>query len=142
MRVLVAIFLFVVVVAVAGAFLGVFDLRTLRTKATVAASNARADIGGAVKNGARSANTGPRAVKDAQLCRDNLRRIEAAKRTLKSTGKVNFTWEMIVKQMGGERLACPNGGTYDVGSRQVAASCSVGDNNTDVTADDHSIDKK
>ena len=79
----------------------------------------------------------------ARQCRENLARIESAKRA--AAEKLNITTgtvplDAILRLMGLAALPkCPAGGEYTVGQMGFAAKCSIGGNETTKTDDDHII---
>lgn len=101
-------------------------------------------------------NTGPAGdVNIARLCRQNLNRIQAAKRKAafergQQVGAI--TWEEILRQMPDvpkRRLTpaefdkyvphCPAGGTYTLGTLEEVPRCSIGGQGTLSLEDDHII---
>ncbi|MBI1291946.1 hypothetical protein GC173_12010 [bacterium] len=76
----------------------------------------------------------------AATCRENLRRIELAKRKAAAASgltKADVTWAELTPHLGKQRPACPSGGTYNIGSTTVMAKCSISNNHTTDDADDH-----
>lgn len=90
----------------------------------------------------------------AQACRENLHRIQAAKRKAaqdrgNSIGAV--TWEEVLTAMRGSLHGltsdqinalipkCPDGGTYSIGTLEEVPRCSISGNGTVSSADDHII---
>lgn len=74
----------------------------------------------------------------AAACRNNLTRIESAKAKLRSTRAIgNMSWGEVYRELGVNSLACPAGGEYILGSQQVSVRCSISNNGTSSTADDH-----
>ena len=77
----------------------------------------------------------------ARQCRENLARIESAKRAAAeklgiSAGTVPL--DAILQQMNQKALPrCPGGGEYAVGGVNFPVKCSVGDNGTKTSEDDH-----
>jgi hypothetical protein len=52
-----------------------------------------------------------------------------------------MSWTEIEKETGVRRgsFRCPSGGDYILGSQSIAVRCTVGDNGTPSTADDHRL---
>ncbi len=137
--------LIVVAVLILGAlvgaafFLGILDWQTTETKLRVEASKATSQVKSAINEGVSAPSTGG-SVEDAVACRNNLKRIESAKRAAAerlglTTSSVS--WDAVLKEMGGKRPSCPNGGEYSLGNNQVNARCSVSGNGTTAKEDDH-----
>jgi len=88
-------------------------------------------------------NIHPKEILAAEKCRKNLRRIESAKnaaaekRGLKS-GIVPL--DVVLKELGTTQLpACPSNGAYTLNPIGQPPTCSMGDNGTTSTLDDHVI---
>ncbi len=78
----------------------------------------------------------------AEICRQNLRRIESAKRAIATRSGVNvgtISWDAVLREMGGQRPVCPRGGVYTLGTLERLPRCSIETNNTPSPADDHKI---
>lgn len=91
----------------------------------------------------------------ARTCRENLHRIQAAKRKFafergQQVGPI--TWEDVVRQLpgvAGKRMSpaeynkliprCPGGGTYTLGNLEEVPRCSIGGQGTLTLDDDHII---
>jgi len=101
---------------------------------------------------------GPGTVANARLCRENLTRIQNAKRRageLRQNNIGNVTWEEVLAAMypndtrvrgNRQRIKelmpkCPDGGTYTLGTMQEMCKCSIGGQNTATIEDDHVITK-
>ncbi|HNM46298.1 MAG TPA: hypothetical protein PKH51_04700 [Candidatus Sumerlaeota bacterium] len=134
-------------VIIAGA-LGLFDLRTATTAIQVQTSNIATKAEEVAKGIPNAANVDIAAtgdtIKNAAACRENLTRIETAKRTIAqrsglTTSEVSAN--AILKELGGRAPVCPSGGKYILGNNQVVARCSIGGNNTVDPSDDHLIQK-
>lgn len=132
-----------------GFYLGWFDLRTVQQTATdrntwidlkTKAQQKEAQLKAKVNQ-----LTAPEPVATTQavsVCRQNLRRLESAKRAVAtrkglSTGTVS--WDDVLKEMGGKRPVCPSGGEYTLGSLEYLPRCSIGAGGTPDTKDDHAI---
>ncbi len=89
-----------------------------------------ADFDGSVKN-----------IRAAQLCRENLVRIENAKRKVaQDRGGIfgRLTEKDISPELPGRRMPrCPAGGSYNINNIGTLPSCSVGYNGTSSREDDH-----
>jgi hypothetical protein len=103
-----------------------------------------------------AANPPAGATEAARICRQNLDRIQAAKRRIaesRGTAVGAVTWEEVLAVMYPEKARrgitpalvqelmprCPAGGTYTLGNLQDLARCSIGTNNNMDPADDHII---
>ncbi len=92
----------------------------------------------------------------ARICRENLDRIQAAKRKIaemRSTTVGAVTWEEVLAVMYPDKARrglspalvqqlmpkCPAGGTYTLGNIQDLPKCSIGTNNNTDPNDDHLI---
>lgn len=101
---------------------------------------------------------GPDGVSSARICRENLDRIQNAKRRagdLRQNSIGNVTWEEVIAAMypndprvrGDSRRVnklmpkCPDGGSYSLGTMQEVCKCSIGGQNTATIEDDHVITK-
>lgn len=95
-------------------------------------------------------------LEQARQCRENLHRIQAAKRkAAQDRGNAigAITWEEVlqamypnyaIRRMGAAQLntlipKCPAGGTYSVGTLEEVPRCSLSGNNTLSVEDDHII---
>jgi len=95
-------------------------------------------------------------IEQARICRENLARIQAAKRKIaesKATTVGAVTWEEVIAVMYPEKARrgltpalvqelmprCPAGGTYELGNIQDLPRCSIGSNNNTDPNDDHLI---
>ncbi|MBN1867189.1 hypothetical protein JW916_07825 [Candidatus Sumerlaeota bacterium] len=81
--------------------------------------------------------------KAAEQCRENLKRIESAKRhaaTQLSIASGDVPLDAILKAMGVSELPrCPAGGEYRIGPVGTMVRCSIGTNATATHDDDHFI---
>ncbi|MCC6548401.1 hypothetical protein IT570_14685 [Candidatus Sumerlaeota bacterium] len=134
-------------IVVAGA-LGLFDLRTATTAIQVQTSKIATKASEAAKSIPNAANVDVAAtgdtIKNSEICRANLRRIEGAKRTIAQRSGLTVSEvsaEAVAKELGGKPIVCPSGGQYILGNNQVVARCSIGGNNTVDPSDDHLIQK-
>jgi hypothetical protein len=92
----------------------------------------------------------------ARICRENLDRIQAAKRKIaemRGTTVGAVTWEEVIAVMYPDKARrgltpalveqlkprCPAGGTYTLGNIQDLPKCSIGSNNNTDPNDDHLI---
>ncbi len=78
----------------------------------------------------------------AETCRQNLRRIESAKRAVASRVGVaagSVSWDRVLQEMGGQMPVCPKGGSYTLGTLELLPKCSIGANGTPDPKDDHLI---
>lgn len=77
----------------------------------------------------------------ARQCRDNLRRIESAKRAIGSRRQMQTGFiaiDDICREMGVKELPrCPAGGEYDVGPLLQTPRCTIGSNYNQDASDDH-----
>ncbi len=79
----------------------------------------------------------------ANKCRANLKQLDAAKHfrtqvTGEDWGEVPLDWPDLEPYIAGEKPTCPAGGTYTVKPRyDTFPTCSIGDNGTEWTGDDH-----
>ena len=82
-------------------------------------------------------------VGDAKKCRENLRRLESIKRDLADQQGRNYgsvSWEEVRARFPkGKVPTCPDGGEYTLGEVGTVCRCSVGNNGTPNTTDDHTI---
>jgi hypothetical protein len=122
-------------------YVGLIDPRRVKVQARNALSNVGSAAAGALSSGSPGAGrTNSPAV--AEECRQNLRRLESAKRALASRGMFatgSVSWDAVVKELGGRRPACPAGGTYHLGTLQQLPTCSVAGGGTVDSRDDHVI---
>ena len=77
----------------------------------------------------------------AAACRDNLKTIESIKRQISDTkGSRAASWTEVNKHFkSGKAPRCPDGGEYKLNSIGFVATCSIGNNDTQKTDDDHII---
>lgn len=95
-------------------------------------------------------------LEQARQCRENLHRIQAAKRKAaqdRGNALGAITWEevlqamypnYVIRRMSPSQInalipKCPSGGTYSVGTLEEVPRCSVAGNNTLSVEDDHII---
>jgi len=80
---------------------------------------------------------------DARKCRENIKRIESAKRAAGQSRGNTTGWipiDVIVKTMGAKQLPkCPAGGEYNVGALLKMPTCSIGSNHNNDPSDDHVV---
>jgi hypothetical protein len=136
-RVLVVIVILIAGLVVAAYYLGILDWQSTETELRLAADRARAGVQSELSI---SPATSGNPVENAKVCRENLRRIESAKRV--AAEKHNITvgavsWDYVLDELGGQKPVCPSGGSYTLGSREVLCRCSVGSNHTQDKEDDH-----
>ena len=85
----------------------------------------------------------PKAIAAARKCRKNLELIDTAKRTAAekkglTTGAIAL--KDVLEELGMARLPdCPSGGIYSVNTLGQPPTCSIGDNKTASSLDDHII---
>jgi len=80
----------------------------------------------------------------AQICRDNLRRIENAKRRVaQDRGGMavgRLTWDDIKAELPGHKIpVCPAGGQYSLGNLGSMPKCTIGASGTAMAEDDHIV---
>lgn len=82
----------------------------------------------------------------AVVCIANLQKIERAKEiwafetdAVMAEVPVTPTWPDLVGIYIEEMPVCPSGGTYTIGRYGEPPTCSIGNNNTASTADDHTL---
>jgi hypothetical protein len=95
-------------------------------------------------------------VATAKICRENLSRIQAAKRKAafdrgQTVGAVSWEDVLVAMNLPGAKKGmteaeihklmpkCPDGGTYNLGNLQEVARCSIGGNDSLSLDDDHVI---
>lgn len=126
--------------AVGAAFyLGILDWRSAKTQARVQMSGVATEVRSAVDSGLGTGG-GKSAAAGAAECRQNLQRIDAAKKTAaqRSGSEVgDISWDKVLEQLGGKKPVCPSGGTYTLGNLQTNPRCSIGGANTTDRSDDH-----
>jgi hypothetical protein len=94
----------------------------------------------AVGSAAQSGGSGDPA--KAAVCRDNLRRIETAKRAAANELGLavgDIPQDEINKALGGSMPRCPDGGRYRVHALNTMPTCSVGAGNVSDPNDDHVV---
>lgn len=125
-------------------YLGILDWQSTRTRLRLETSrlkaSAQAELG-TVGAGGSTAGALPRA-EAASACRNNLQRIENAKRRAAdrlsiSVGAVPAS--EIARELGGQWPICPAGGAYNAGTLEITAHCSIAGNGTIEKGDDHHI---
>lgn len=124
-----------------GILWGIIDPREIRD----AAHNKVAGATGSVKSAlAVDSSVSPAAAQRAALCRENLKRIESAKRAIHSRGGFAtgaVSWTEVEAHFGGALQVprCPGGGEYYLGTMEQMARCSIGGNGTPDRGDDHLV---
>lgn len=82
------------------------------------------------RGAASSAMQGPQGdPKSAAACRENLKRIESAKRAVASEKAITVgavSRDDVAKKLGGAFPACPSGGTYNINDLGRMPTCSIG----------------
>lgn len=134
----------VVVLGFAGAFhFGYLDWATWRTQARIRAANASSQVRSATQINLSSSPADANAIAGGRACRENMRRIESAKRAAgqKSGISVGTVSRDAVAREIGTFPACPSGGEYALGTLEVNVSCNVSANRTTDPADDHILAK-
>ncbi|MEO8377846.1 MAG: hypothetical protein ABI579_09270 [Candidatus Sumerlaeota bacterium] len=146
-KVVALIVIAIIAVVIAGA-LGLFDLNKAATTLQVETSNIATKASEVAQRIPSAANVNIAAtgdsMKNAEACRENLRKIETAKRTIAARRGVTtseVSADAIAKELGGRIPMCPSGGQYVLGNNQVSARCTIGGNNTIDLSDDHLIQK-
>lgn len=95
------------------------------------------------RNVATSTIQGPQGdPRTAAVCRDNLKRIESAKRQVaaeKAIAAGAVSRDDVARKLGGALPVCPNGGTYAIHDLGRMPTCSVGSAGTPDKSDDHVI---
>ena len=136
MNVKTIIILVVIVAVVAGLFAtGILDFEVIYGKI-------RQIIFGAPR--ALETGSGPGDLGKARQCRDNLKMIESTKRRYADskglTAGANVSWSDIKMTGKWKTLPkCPEGGSYTLGPVGSLPRCSIGDNDTLNTDDDHRL---
>lgn len=97
-------------------------------------------VEGAVDAVTQGTATGSGDPAKAQACRDNIRRIELAKRAAANTlsltvGEVPES--EVLSALGGSLPRCPDGGRYKINSLQYMPTCSIGAGVASDPRDDH-----
>ncbi len=125
--------------AVAAGALGIWDWRKTARNLKTVGGNVTQQVGSFEVTTGKPKGTAA----DASACRDNLRRIDTAKRVIQDRRGVTvkeITWDEVLRQM---RLQappkCPCGGTYTLGTMQELPRCSIGANNSQDTSLHHHI---
>ena len=133
------------ILLVVGAVLGLYDWRSAKTTIEVQASNVVSKVEQAAKiSPPGTVKPTGNAVKDAENCRENLRRIQSAKRAVMARGGLtvnDVSIDAVKKELGGTVPRCPNGGEYVLGNMQTNVRCTIAGNRTTDPADDHMISK-
>ena len=112
------------------------DLRNLESRARFALQNAESQTVGALQGENKPSAS---AAEQAAACRQNLSRIESAKRALASRGMFatgDVSLDAVAREMGGSLPRCPSGGQYHLGSLEQLPTCSIGGNKSPDNADD------
>lgn len=113
---------------------GVLDFDQIRNKTRQIFYQGR----GAANSAMQSPKGDP---KTAAACRDNLKRIESAKRQVAGEKSITIgavSRDEVAKKMGGAIPTCPAGGTYNINDLGRMPSCSFG-SGTAGPGDDHVI---
>lgn len=138
-KIVVVIVLLAAAAVGAAFYLGILDWRSAKTQARVQMSGVATEVRSAVDSGL-STGGGKSAAAGAAECRQNLQRIDAAKKVAaqKSGSEVGeVSWSQVLDHLGGSKPVCPSGGTYTLGNLQTNPRCSVGGANTTDRSDDH-----
>jgi len=141
-KVIVVLILLVAAAVGAAFYLGILDWEDASTKARVGTANTIAGVAGTIGDAAGVGGPARDVKAGAPACRDNLRRIEAAKRVVagksaQNIGEVNR--DAVIKELKGEMPHCPSGGSYLIGTNEQQVRCSIGGNGTSDTTDDHMV---
>lgn len=129
-------------------YLGIVDWQDAKTRARVELSNAVGQAQNAVEgvvSGVGSGGTTPRRsdAEEARLaaqCRQNLRRIADAKRSVerdRGTVSRELPRGAVLEKLGGSLPRCPLGGSYRIGPTESLPQCSHAARGTVDQADDH-----
>lgn len=130
---------FIAAVVGAAVWLGFIDPRRVRAGARNAVNDLR-HISGQVIESPRGPATS--AMQAAGACRQNLRRLESAKRAIHSRGGFAtgaVSWDAVLAELRTGRPVCPSGGEYRLGTIEQLPTCTVGGNGTAEADDDHAI---
>jgi len=88
----------------------------------------------------------PKAIWAAEKCRENLHLIQSAKRAAaEKMGEkaATISLEDVLRELKTDKLpVCPTSGTYSINSLSQMPTCSIGDNGTTSTLDDHILSDK
>jgi hypothetical protein len=118
---------------------GVLDWNRLRVRASQGTRNVASDLFTAP--GGQPGPVSGNAASSAAGCRDMLRRIETAKRSVSSKSGISIgspSWDDVLREMRLRTIPrCKGGGSYILGTYQESARCSIGGNGTNERADDH-----
>lgn len=132
-------FLVVVVIVLAGVFVWFKNPGDIRYK--ILRTRSRAER--AAKDMAKAGKVTPEGIEKGKQCRDMLERITRAKRAAeerKGVAGISHTWEEILPLLNMKEIPrCPSGGQYSLNPSLQVPSCSIGNNRTIDTADDHII---
>jgi hypothetical protein len=97
----------------------------------------------AAKDMAKAGKVTPEGIEKGKQCRDMLERIMRAKRAAeerKGVAGVSHTWEEVLPFLNMKEIPrCPSGGQYSLNPPLQVPSCSIGNNRTIDTADDHIV---
>ncbi|GAB4317102.1 MAG: hypothetical protein Kow0059_09990 [Candidatus Sumerlaeia bacterium] len=80
--------------------------------------------------------------KAAAICRENLKRIESAKRQVAAEKSIvvgAVSRDDVARKLGGQLPVCPSGGTYSINELGRMPTCSIGSAGTPDKSDDHAI---
>ena len=131
--------LVVIVIVVAGGVVWVKNPGDIQSK--ILRSKAQAEK--KAKQLMKSTQLTPEDIERGKQCRQMLDRIQRAKRAAeekKGISGATVTWEEVLPILNMKDMPkCPSGGVYKLNPPLVVPSCSIGNNRTIETADDHII---
>jgi len=128
--------LVVVVVVLAAVVVWVKNPGDIRSKIMRTKAKAQKQAKKVMKTG----KVTPESIEQAKQCREMLERIQRAKRAAeqKNPVGVDVTWENVLPLLNMKEIPrCPAGGTYKLNPSLQMPSCSIGNNSTVDTKDDH-----
>jgi len=135
-------FLLIVGLVIGALFwLKICDLRTARMNVKGYGGAAIGTVSQLTSTGAPT-KASDRSTASSQACRNSLHRIQTAKRAIASKTGITIgavSQDALVRELGGKMPACPAGGTYQIGTHEVLARCTIGANGTMDAGDDHLI---
>lgn len=87
---------------------------------------------------------GAKTVAKVNFCKTNLRQVQTAKEAWALDSGADYgaepTWQDLVPKYLSKMPACPMGGSYSINSIGSSPACSIGNNNTERTTDDHILE--
>lgn len=131
--------LIAVIIVLGGAFVWIKNPGDIQSKILRSKAQAKQKAKQMMKSGKAT----PADIEKAKACRQMLERITRAKRAAeqrKGVAGAALTWEEVLPQMNMKEIPkCPAGGTYSLNPPLQVPSCSISNNRTIDTADDHII---